>query len=302
MSDDPSALHRAYEAGRSRWPRLALPEEVFVSYLLQRLPPAQPPQPLAQVLEQVHLADLYLACACVNNVPAAIPALEEHCLRRLKSSLQLPAPVLDDVLQKVRMHLLLGTPSSGPKLPTYRGESRLSSWIRVIAVRMALHQTAPVAERPEENVLEALAALPTPEANAELALIKGRFQYDFRRALRDAFAALSREQRNLLRLYYVDRLTTTELARLLCVSQPTASRRLADAREAVYEETRRLLQERLRLSSREFESFLNVVRSQLDLSLSQLLKDDDPESKDDSGEGAPKDAGEEDSGADAEKD
>ncbi|WNG28191.1 sigma-70 family RNA polymerase sigma factor [Cystobacter fuscus] len=283
MSDDPffpeNLLRGAYELGRSRWPRLDLSYQVFAAYLLQRLPPAAPEIPLAQVLDKLHIADLYLACACVYNVPEAVPTLEQHCLRRLRDSFHPPSSSLDDVLQMVRVHLLLGTSTTEPKLPTYRGKSKLSSWIRVIAVRMHLHQNqkALVDERPEENVIKALAALPTPGPDAELGLIKSRFQRHFNQALRESFAALSHEQRNLLRFYYIDELTTTELGKLLGVAQPTASRRLADARAAVYEETRRRLQERLRLSSQEFESMLNVVRSQLDLSLSQLLKEEEEE-------------------------
>jgi RNA polymerase sigma-70 factor, ECF subfamily len=281
MSDDPfflkNPLYRAYEVGRSRWPRLVLPPEVFMAYLSERLPPANPRIPLEQVPDTPHIADLYLACACVYNVPEAIPTLEQHCLTRLRDTLHQPSSVLDDVLQKVRMHLLLGTSATGPKLLSYRGESKLSSWIRVIAVRMALHDNVPVDDRPEENVLKVLASLPAPGPNAELDLMQRSFQRDFSQALRDSFAALSHEQRNLLRFRYVDGLTTIELGKLLGVTQSTASRRLSDAREAVYEGTRQRLQERLRLSSQEFESLLNLIRSQLDLSLSQLLKEEDDE-------------------------
>jgi RNA polymerase sigma-70 factor (ECF subfamily) len=285
MSDDSSTpedlLQRAYEVGQKRWPRLALSAEVFIRYLRERLPPADPKVRLAQVLdEQLYVADLYLACACVHNVPEALEALEQHCLMRLRETLKQPAAVVDDVLQQVRVHLLVGTTASGPQLPTYLGQARICSWIRAIAVRMVLHQLAPVVERHDENVLEALAALPAPGGGAELDLIRGMFQRDFKQALREAFAALTRQQRNMLRLYHVDGLTTTELGRLNGESQPTTSRKLARAREAVYEHTRRLLQERLNLSSQSFESLLNVVRSQLDLSIGQLLRDEETESKD----------------------
>jgi RNA polymerase sigma-70 factor len=53
--------------------------------------------------------------------------------------------------------------------------------------------------------------------------------------------------------------------------QSTISRWLKDVRERVYEETKRRLQERLRLSSQEFESLMSAIQSKFDVSLSQLL-------------------------------
>ena len=54
------------------------------------------------------------------------------------------------------------------------------------------------------------------------------------------------------------------------IHRATAARWLHSAREAVFTETRRLLQERLRLSPGEFDSLVRVLRSQLDLSATQI--------------------------------
>ncbi|WP_395835397.1 hypothetical protein [Archangium violaceum] len=62
-----------------------------------------------------------------------------------------------------------------------------------------------------------------------------------------------------------------ELADLFRVNQSTVSRWLKSARQSVHEETRHRLQERLGLSSRDFQSFLAVLDSKLELSISQLL-------------------------------
>lgn len=71
---------------------------------------------------------------------------------------------------------------------------------------------------------EVLEALPAPGIDAELDLIKQRHQKEFRQALREAFSALTSDERHLLRLYFVDRLSTTELGALLRVNQSTVSR------------------------------------------------------------------------------
>ena len=124
---------------------------------------------------------------------------------------------------------------------------------------------------PEENVVEALKNLPAPESSMELDLIKRRYRREFHQAVREAFAALSSNQRHLLQLHFVDGLSMTEMGTLYRVNQSSISRWLRDARQSVYEGTKNLLKERLRISSGEFESLLAAVESQLDLSLSELL-------------------------------
>ncbi|HYO52590.1 sigma-70 family RNA polymerase sigma factor [Archangium sp.] len=269
-------LRRTWEAGRESWPQVALPAEVFVRHLAQKLTEARAEGPLATVLEQLAIADLYLACACVHEVPTALEMLERHCLAKLPASLaylKQPATLLDDVRQKVRMHLLLGTTGAKPQLAEYKGRGTLLSWIRVMAVRMVHKQIVPTQETPE-NLLAAIEAIPVPGPDPELDLIKRRYRHEFRQAAHEAFNSLSSEQRHLLRLHFIDRLSTTEMGALFRVNQSTVSRWLKDVRLAVYEETKRLLSERLDLSSREFASLLDVIASQLDLSLSQILKDE----------------------------
>jgi len=61
------------------------------------------------------------------------------------------------------------------------------------------------------------------------------------------------------------------MARLFGVSQPTMSRRLQATRQAVFEETKRLLRERLDFASSSLDSFLGSLDGRLDLSVSQIL-------------------------------
>ncbi|HSP81478.1 MAG TPA: RNA polymerase subunit sigma-70, partial [Myxococcaceae bacterium] len=150
----------------------------------------------------------------------------------------------------------------------------------VIATRMLMKQVGAGPEQPKEDVLELLEAMPAPGRDVEMDLIRRRHQREFREVLREAFAALKGEQRNLLSLRHVDRLTTTQVARVFQVNQSTISRRLEQVHQEVYEETKRRLKERLRLSSREFESLLEDIRSQFELSLSQLLREDESQSGD----------------------
>ncbi len=279
MDADPgfeALLRHAWEVGREAWPNLPLPPGVFTSHLLERLPGVSTQTSLAPLLEKLVLPDLFLACACVHQVAGAVETLERHYLAELPTALaylKQPIAFLEDVCQQVRIHLLVGTSEVGPRLAEYSGRGTLLSWIRVIAVRMALRQGSPAREAATENLLAALEAIPATGSDAELDLIKRHSRHEFRQAVREAFSSLAAEQRNLIRLHFIEELSTTEMAPLFQVNQSTISRRLKSARQAIFDETKRLLQERLGLSTQEFHSLLHVIDSQLDISLGQVLDD-----------------------------
>jgi RNA polymerase sigma-70 factor (ECF subfamily) len=271
-------LEHAWETARAQWPAVDLPGTVFIRHVAERLPDASPDSALEPILEQLSLAELYLACACVHGIPEAIAALDRHYLAKLPGLLgylRLPAATLDDICQLARVKILVHTPEGGPRLNDYTGRGALMSWVRVTAARTALKRMAADKPASDEAVAEVLESLPTPEADAELDLIKQRHRAEFRQAIREAFAALPADERHLLRLYFADRLSTTELGELFRVNQSTVSRWLKSARQTVYEETKSRLQARLGLSAREFQSFLAVLDSQLDLSMSQIFGEED---------------------------
>src|SRR5207237_4983996 len=116
-----------------------------------------------------------------------------------------------------------------------------------------------------------LESLPAGSLDPELDLIRRRAEEEFRTCLRAAVAALSDHERHLLRLHHADGLSTVAMAKMFGVSQPTMSRRVQGARQAVLEETKRLLKERLAFSSRDLESFLGMLDSRLDVSISQIF-------------------------------
>lgn len=274
--DDPefeSLLHPAWEKARRIWPQVDLSFEVFVRFV-QDLPKDAKKSVPGAPIEQKELEELYLTCACVNDVPGAILSLEHDYMSKLPGLLgylKLPAAVLEEICQEVRKHLLVRTPEGGMLLNMYTGRGSLLSWLKVTSVRMALRQAPPSRETPDEHALAALEELPALGTDPEMALLKQRFRAEFRQALREAFASLSSQQRHLLRLHFIQRLPTTKMAPLFGKDQSTISRWLKDAREKVYEETKRLLKERLQLSSREFESTMNAFTSVFDIGLSQIL-------------------------------
>jgi hypothetical protein len=86
-------------------------------------------------------------------------------------------------------------------------------------------------------------------------------------------AALLPEQRVILRMYFSSGQSTERIAAALRVTRSTAARRLVAARQAVFEETRRLLSTQLALDTGEFGSLARALHSQLNISLSGLLRE-----------------------------
>ncbi|HZI08272.1 MAG TPA: sigma-70 family RNA polymerase sigma factor [Archangium sp.] len=271
-------LVHAWESSRAQWPGVALPPEPFVTHLAQRLPEAGPDSPIASLLEQLSLEELYLACACMRGIAPAIEHFERNYLAPLPALLRgpkQPDALIDDVCQLARVKLLVPTPEGSPKISEYTGRGALMSWVRVTAVRIAIKLQAVEKPAPEQDSDAIYEATPAPGVDPEWDYIKRRHHTDFRHAVREAFSVLSADERLLLRLYFVDQLRMSALAALFRVNQSTISRWLATARQTIYEETQRRLQARLGLSHRDFKSFLAVLDSQLELGISQLLKEED---------------------------
>jgi RNA polymerase sigma-70 factor (ECF subfamily) len=141
----------------------------------------------------------------------------------------------------------------------------------MMAVRRALNAQRDGSRRAELDgrmLREAVGSAVDPES----AYLKQLYGPAFEKAFRDALAELPPEEGTLLRLHLGEKLPLGALAAMHGWSKPTASRRLAAAREALLTRTRDLLHARLKLSESEFESVLRLVRSELDVTLSGLTK------------------------------
>lgn len=265
-------LLRCWRAGCEQWPDIPLSADSFVRHLATHAPRGAPGEDLEHLLSQLVPADLFLACACAESIPSALAAFERHHMAGLPSALahmRLSPAMVDEVRQRVRERLLVRT-DGAPKIADYSGRGTLSNWVRVISLRTALSLLRkPHDEGPLSDVL--LELLPAPDSDPEIEAIRRRYHDEFRQALEDAFATLPGEHRYLLRLHFVDHLSTTKIGALFAVNQSTVSRWLQSAQQAVHDETRRLLKERLDLSSQEFTSVLRTVESHINLSLTRIL-------------------------------
>lgn len=267
-------LRSIWEEGVRAWPDFTLPVEDFVLYLSGHMRGPAPEKTWDERLQEIHAVDLFLAAACMRQDPVALKVFDRVYLRRVSGWLSSfdNLTLIDEVRQVLRVRMLVGEDAQGGKLRDYAGRGSLLNWLRTAAFRIALNQREGSTYLESEPARSQLEGGFLTGQDPELAYIKARYLTEFKDALRTAFATLSTEARNLLRMNIVGGLSTRQIAAMMNMSQPTVARRLAEAREDVRAETCRLLSNLLRISKSEFESLAMLVQSQLDISLEAELR------------------------------
>jgi RNA polymerase sigma-70 factor (ECF subfamily) len=261
-------LARMLAEGREAWPALQVKDTEFARYVAARTPVGGHAR-----LAELHAADLFLACACASSDPRAVEALERRYLSELPALLEkggVPHADAEDATQALRASLFTAPEGARPpKILEYSGRGSLGAWLRVAGTRRASNTRrtdARAARRATEDAPIGLSAV-----DPELMAVRRRYGPAFNAAIREGFAALSAEERNVLRLYFVDGLNIERIGVALGLSRATVGRRMIAARTRVLDTTLRVLGERLGATTTEVESILGVVRSTLELSLGGLI-------------------------------
>ena len=264
-------LSAACARGRAAFGQLALDDVAFVRHLARVIGVGEAgPEPI----DALSIEDLYLACACLTEAPGAVAAFEARHRATITGAIaRMMAPSdVDEARQQLVQSLLVGSEASPPKIGTYAGKAPLDRWLGVSAQRAALMWLR--GNRAETRARDAAAneAAGAPETHPENAYIKERYRGEFEVALGQALDRLPDRDRVLLRLHLVNGVSVEKIGKMFSVSQPTASRWLAAAREKLLEDIKQALGARLGTSSAELASLAGMVASRLDLSLSMLLK------------------------------
>jgi RNA polymerase sigma-70 factor (ECF subfamily) len=249
----------ALSEARRKWPDFAVPEERFAAAL-------------ARAGGDVNVADLYLAQACLCGDRRALAVLEKDVMPKLVPALARVCKGdigVDDVLQTTREKLLVGNREREPKLAQYTGEGSLVGWLRVVAVRDALAVRRKSTPR-KEDLGDAAARIATP-SNAHIDLLRKSHAKDFKAAIEEGLAQLSVQDRNMLRMNLLDRMSIDDLAQLYRMHRATAARRLQRARESILEHAQTKLKDELGLSDSEAKSLCGDLIGEIDLTLSRVL-------------------------------
>ncbi len=270
VSEQPTVAEIA-AAGRTAWPGVDVPESALAEHLAAR----HRDDPDGRV-HPAHAADYYLAVALAHSVPAAVRVFEARLVPEIDVALRrlrLPGGADDEVKQMLRVELLVG--DGAPRIADYGGRGELAAWLRVTATRKALKL---LRRTGREEALDELLLEQWPDATPGPARRHLRTTYtaELKRAVADALAGLDVRPRNLLRQHVLDELTIDELARLYRVHRATCARWLADARAELARGTRRQLTAALGLRGDEVESVLRMLDSDIELSLSRLLRGPPP--------------------------
>jgi RNA polymerase sigma-70 factor (ECF subfamily) len=255
---------------RAAWPGVALDRSAFLRHLTERAPDGKL---TADFVSHVHLSDLWLACACLHGDKRAIACFDERFLRGIDAYLKRidrSPDLADEVRQVLRVRLLVGREDRPPALAGYSGRGALGAWLRMASVR-AMHDQ--IRARKPDAPLDAdgdtaLAATRDPQ----ISMMKRRYAREFREAIQGALEALPAKDRNLLRLHFVDGMTTDAIAPLFSVDGSTVRRWIAALRKSLLATVRKSLSKKLGLETEDMESLMALVRSRLELSLSRYLQ------------------------------
>ena len=265
------ALREALEVARTSWPELHAPEALFAEALgraTREQTASRSSRPAS-----LHVADLYLACACLAGVPGAVEALDRQyrpSILRALGRLGLSNDRKDEIVQHLLPQLLVPEAGRAPALAEYAARAPLGSWLAIVAQRLALN--ARRAEATRHRLLDRLAAEPrAPVTSAESRLLRRRHARVFREALRAAVEELPERDRVVLRLSLVGRMTTVRIAKMYGVDQATASRWLTGARRKIWSAVEKALRKKLGLGLGETRSLLRDLAGDGDLSLSSVL-------------------------------
>jgi RNA polymerase sigma-70 factor (ECF subfamily) len=141
---------------------------------------------------------------------------------------------VDEIVQRVRVKLLVSENGTPPRISQYRGTGRLAAWVQIVAIREALMYLRGGARTIASDDDLVRIALTDPM----LARSRERYREPFARAFREALAALPKRERTWLQMCFLEGVSTQELARLYRVHRVTALRWLRDARSTLLEATR----------------------------------------------------------------
>jgi RNA polymerase sigma-70 factor (ECF subfamily) len=262
-----SALEAAQASARAIWPGVVLDDETFLQWVGARLDAAT-----VEAVERMHTDDLWLACACARGDAAALQHFERVALAPAVARLLDADMAKDEVVQQLRVRLLVRDGDTPARIEQYTGRGSLRGWTRIAVLRAIKDdRRARVRRGRAHDLAEDLLRDPTAIADPEMDRIRAAYGTEFRAAFAMAVARLSAESRRLLRQHHLHGVTLDALAQIYGIHRVTAARRLAKARADLLDDTRRELVRRLHVDKGELDRAVGLIMSRLELSMERLL-------------------------------
>jgi RNA polymerase sigma-70 factor, ECF subfamily len=222
-------------------------------------------------VEELNLADLFLAFRARQKDPQSLAEVDRR-IRIAAAKVKLRGALdLDELAQRVRERVLVGSAQAPPRLAAYAGKGALLKWLQAVAATTAIDATRAVgpeeAER-EEAAFQAAAS----SVSADVALGDAQSKRAFTRAFKAAVEKLPARERTVMRMRYVDQANLDEIAVLYKVHRTTVMRWLESSHAQVLEETRLAMARELGLRGKALDSLIRGVELSFAERVSQLLQ------------------------------
>lgn len=257
------------------WPGLAVSPLDFAEHVGSHLPDVEE---LGAELDSMRLPDLALALGCAQGTQKALAHFElailhhaPKAVRRVDADKSFVAQVVDET----RVRLLVGD-GRPPRILGYAGRGPLESWVMVSAVRIAYS----IKRKEKKSSVPADGLELMIEGDAEFEQIRQQIAEPFRKAFRTALRALSSRERTVLRLYFVEDVSSDAIGSMYNVHRSTVARWITTARDAAQKETRRILMDELKIGRSTFDSLMRNLLSHFDLPFITALSNDSAHSND----------------------
>lgn len=258
-----------------RWPQLELDGTAFGAFLEERAVEGHG-------LTSLHVEDLFLAWACLNQQREALTAFERFTRPLIALAVRRDAKDTDELIHQVQIKLLVAEGARPPRLADYTGVGPLKAFVMVMAMRCLADSRRSDERRREDHIGDGwleLASIAGSNTGPEGKLQWAELEPHAARAVTEAMAALSVRQRTVLRLHYVEGISAEALGRMYSVHRATTTRWLVDARERVLELVQQRLRTTLDVSTASLASLNQTLVGGLELSLPSLVSPptDEPE-------------------------
>jgi RNA polymerase sigma-70 factor (ECF subfamily) len=271
LAASPERLGEATRGFNFRVPLLS-----FAQFLVCRLDERKDPP---SALADLHVADLYLTCACVEGIAGAPEAFVETFsidIARVATKFARTRGVPeDDLSQMVMERLLVPEPEKPARLSLYKGTGPLRGFVQVTAARIVINarETKDEVSDPQEELFERLSP---PTQSPETRLQEEQARTHLRNAFGSACSRLEPRDRDVLVYSICHGVSIDVLGRMYGVNRATAARWVQRARDQLVRMTRGELASKLALPEPELDSYLRGVLSRLELSVLRFLGESDP--------------------------
>ena len=268
-----AAVAAAVSTAQATHPTLQVPVAAFVARIARV---AGASSEASAIISDMFAADLWLAEAALGGDRAANQLIEDILRSTVQPIVQQrvganPARV-DEIMQLVRVRMLVGDAERPAKLGTYAGRGSFAAWARVVAVRVTynlLGETkAPVSAELEESLVQAAIV---DSDSPELQVLLTRAAPLLKHAMQQAVAALPIRERTLLRLSLVDALSIDEIGAIYDCHRATAARWVASAKDMLADAARTAFCTLAQTSESEFLSVMRALPGYFDVSMERLL-------------------------------